>query len=95
MSKDSLTVKGLSRQFGSVLALDNFNINVAKGELVALLGPSGCGKTTALRALGALGADALAPLVASLGAAQPEDAWRAAHADEKLSFDQGGQPPFN
>jgi len=54
MKTDSLIVSGLSRQFGPVVALDDFNLNVAKGELVALLGPSGCGKTTALRIVAGL-----------------------------------------
>ncbi|MDQ7037146.1 MAG: ATP-binding cassette domain-containing protein [Anaerolineae bacterium] len=34
-----------------VPTLDNFNLTVNEGELVALLGPSGCGKTTTLRSV--------------------------------------------
>lgn len=44
----------LTKHFGKVKALDGLNVNIAQGELVALLGPSGCGKTTALRALAGL-----------------------------------------
>jgi putative spermidine/putrescine transport system ATP-binding protein len=47
----AVRLEGLTRRYGSVVALDGLDLDIAGGELIALLGPSGCGKTTALRAI--------------------------------------------
>jgi putative spermidine/putrescine transport system ATP-binding protein len=44
-------LQGLTRRYGSLLALDGLDLDITGGEFLALLGPSGCGKTTALRAI--------------------------------------------
>jgi len=42
-------LKHLTRRFGEVVAVNDLNLEIESGELIAFLGPSGCGKTTTLR----------------------------------------------
>ncbi|MDR0727928.1 MAG: ABC transporter ATP-binding protein [Puniceicoccales bacterium] len=46
-----ISVEHVTKRFGTVVALDDINLNIEHGELFFLLGPSGCGKTTLLRVL--------------------------------------------
>ena len=43
-----LTVRGLTKQFGGLVALDHVDLAFNEGELVGLIGPNGSGKTTLL-----------------------------------------------
>jgi len=49
-----LTIAGLGKSFGSLQALQDINVAVARGEFLSVVGPSGCGKTTFLRILAGL-----------------------------------------
>ena len=51
MSENVLKVENVTMQFGGVVAVDNLNLEVGKGEIVALIGPNGAGKTTAFNVI--------------------------------------------
>jgi multiple sugar transport system ATP-binding protein len=53
-SSTFLGIEGVTKRFGSSLAVSGLDLAVARGEFVALLGPSGCGKTTSLRIVAGL-----------------------------------------
>lgn len=46
MSNFILETVSLNKTFGSIKALQNFNLNASRGEIIALLGPNGAGKST-------------------------------------------------
>ena len=50
----SIALRGITKQYGEFAAVDNVDLEVATGALMALLGPSGSGKTTLLRLIAGL-----------------------------------------
>lgn len=49
-----LVIQNLYKQFGSLVAVNDFNLTVKLGETVVLMGPSGCGKSTTIRSINRL-----------------------------------------
>jgi sulfate transport system ATP-binding protein len=77
----SISIRDVTKRFGSFTALDRVNVEVPTGSLVALLGPSGSGKTTLLRIIAGLeGPDSGNVFL------HEEDASRQAARDRNIGF---------
>jgi multiple sugar transport system ATP-binding protein len=50
----TVTFEHVTKKFGDVIAVDDFNLSIADGEFMVFVGPSGCGKTTSLRMIAGL-----------------------------------------
>ena len=50
-TENVLKVENITMQFGGVIAVDNMNLEINKGEIVSLIGPNGAGKTTAFNVI--------------------------------------------
>jgi NitT/TauT family transport system ATP-binding protein len=61
--KPLVTIERLEIRFGSVVAIENLDFTVKRGEFISLLGPSGCGKSTLLKAIARLVAPASGRIV--------------------------------
>ncbi len=49
---EGVELRGLTKQFGDIVAVEDVSLHIESGEYIVLLGPSGCGKTTILRMVG-------------------------------------------
>ncbi len=53
-SQPAVSLRGITKKFGDVVAVDDLDLDIGDGEFFAMLGPSGCGKTTTLRMIAGL-----------------------------------------
>jgi NitT/TauT family transport system ATP-binding protein len=87
-------LRGVTRRFGDVVALDGLSLSVRDGEIVALVGPSGCGKSTLLELLSGLQQPDDGSVTAEPAAYMPQrDAllpWRSALANAALALECAG-----
>ena len=63
MTKNAVSAKSISKNYGNLRALDSVSLSVPEGSFFGLLGPNGAGKTTLIGVLGGL-------VIADKGSAQ-------------------------
>ena len=85
----AIEARGLTKRFGSILALDRLDLAVPRGSIFGLLGPNGAGKTTTIRILAGLarptsGSASVAGVPVGLG--QPELRRRLGYLDQDPRF---------
>ena len=85
----AIETRGLTKRFGSILALDRLDLAVPRGSIFGLLGPNGAGKTTTIRILAGLarptaGSASVAGVPVGLG--QPELRRRLGYLDQDPRF---------
>jgi NitT/TauT family transport system ATP-binding protein len=49
-----VTIRGLSKSFGKTIIYDRFDLDIPRGELIAVFGPNGCGKSTLINMIAGL-----------------------------------------
>jgi len=88
-TRPAIEVRGLTKHFGAVLALDGLDLDVPQGSIFGLLGPNGAGKTTTIRILTGLarptsGSASVAGI--DVGMDQPELRRRLGYLDQDPRF---------
>jgi len=96
-TEEVLALRGVTRRFGPVVALEQLDLTVRDGDVVALVGPSGCGKSTLLELVAGLQKpDAGVVEVASAAAYMPQRdlllPWRDAIGNAALALESSGVP---
>ena len=84
MSENILKVENATMQFGGVVAVDNLNLEINQGEIVALIGPNGAGKTTAFNVVTGVYQPMMALMTKAVTRTPPKDAGERAMQDAFL-----------
>jgi ABC-type nitrate/sulfonate/bicarbonate transport system ATPase subunit len=86
--------RGVTRRFGTTVALDDVDLSVGDGEVVAIVGPSGCGKSTLLELFAGLQEPDAGSISASAAALMPQRdlllPWRDALSNAGLALECAG-----
>jgi Cu-processing system ATP-binding protein len=81
-----IQVRGLTKQFGALVAVDNVSFEAAPGEVLALIGPNGSGKTTIMKCIAGLIAPTRGEIVVNGKSAAAQTRLWLSYLPQKVSF---------